>query len=123
MVRTNQLEKEVTEGASYLDCFRGTNRRRTEISMLAFGCQVTCGLYFATNSTYFFEIVRPHDPSPMSRKLTRDCRQVFRTVTPSRCPSGQSPLPVSSVKSILSPTAHHHSAHQFQLSEHSERGF
>lgn len=61
MVRTNQLEMEVTEGASYLDCFRGANRRRTEISMLAFGCQVTCGLYFATNSTYFFEIVRFDD--------------------------------------------------------------
>ncbi|RSH91595.1 hypothetical protein EHS25_008964 [Saitozyma podzolica] len=88
MVRTNQLEKEVTEGASYLDCFRGTNRRRTEISMLAFGCQVTCGLYFATNSTYFFEIagLSDRDAFKMSlgtESIAGELRQVYSL---SHCP-------------------------------------
>ena len=31
MQHTTELEKQETDGASYLDCFRGTNRRRTEI--------------------------------------------------------------------------------------------
>ena len=31
MIYTTELEKAHTEGASYLDCFRGVDRRRTEI--------------------------------------------------------------------------------------------
>jgi len=40
MVRTNQLEVDVSEGTSWFDCFRGTDRRRTEISCMAFAAQV-----------------------------------------------------------------------------------
>jgi predicted alpha-1,6-mannanase (GH76 family) len=31
MVHTTALEEKITQGASYLDCFRGTDLRRTEI--------------------------------------------------------------------------------------------
>lgn len=55
MVRTNQLEKDVSAGTSFLDCFRGTDLRRTEISVITWTCQIMCGLQFANYSTYFFQ--------------------------------------------------------------------
>ena len=55
MVRTNQLEVDVSEGTSYIDCFRGTDLRRTEISVVAWGCQQFCGLPFAGWAVYFFQ--------------------------------------------------------------------
>jgi SP family general alpha glucoside:H+ symporter-like MFS transporter len=55
MVRTNQLEIDVSEGTRYIDCFRGTDRRRTEISMIVWGCQQFCGLPFAGWAVYFFQ--------------------------------------------------------------------
>lgn len=55
MVHTVKLEKETTSGSSYLDCFRGTNLRRTEICCLTFAGQVLSGSTFAYGPTYFFE--------------------------------------------------------------------
>jgi MFS transporter, SP family, general alpha glucoside:H+ symporter len=43
MVHTNEIEKEVEAGTSFLDCFKGTNRRRTEIACVAFAGQVLSG--------------------------------------------------------------------------------
>jgi SP family general alpha glucoside:H+ symporter-like MFS transporter len=56
MIRhTNELEKDLTEGASYLDCFKGVNRRRTEIVCMLFVSQNLAGNTFSNYSTYFFE--------------------------------------------------------------------
>ena len=57
MVRTNQLELEEHSGAEprWLDCFKGENLRRLEISALAWGGQVICGgNYTIGYCTYFF---------------------------------------------------------------------
>lgn len=59
MIRTNQLELdakalEKAEGTSYLDCFRGANLRRTEISAVAWAAQILSGDGFAGYVTYFF---------------------------------------------------------------------
>jgi SP family general alpha glucoside:H+ symporter-like MFS transporter len=54
MVHTTSLEAEVTKGATYLDCFRGVDLRRTEICMLAFMGQILSGSSFAYTPTYFF---------------------------------------------------------------------
>jgi SP family general alpha glucoside:H+ symporter-like MFS transporter len=35
------MEREVSEGTSYIECFKGTNRRRTEIAMMTFTMQVS----------------------------------------------------------------------------------
>lgn len=43
MQHTNQLEIEVSEGTSYIDCFRGIDRRRTEIVMMIFASQLLSG--------------------------------------------------------------------------------
>ncbi|MCJ1396978.1 hypothetical protein MMC11_000170 [Xylographa trunciseda] len=57
IVHTNDLEEELSTGTSYWDCFRGTERRRTEIACVCFAGQVLAGLNFAYNSTYFFQQV------------------------------------------------------------------
>ncbi|KAK4507777.1 hypothetical protein PRZ48_001512 [Zasmidium cellare] len=53
MVHTTALEKKITKGASYLDCFKGTDRRRTEIICMAWAMQNLAGNSFSNYSTYF----------------------------------------------------------------------
>jgi SP family general alpha glucoside:H+ symporter-like MFS transporter len=55
MVHTDNLEKEVDTGTSYLDCFKGIDLRRTEIACISFAGQVLAGSQFAYSGTYFFE--------------------------------------------------------------------
>jgi SP family general alpha glucoside:H+ symporter-like MFS transporter len=56
MVETNNLEKNMHEGAGYFDCFRGRNLWRTEISCVAWAAQLWCGFVISSYSTYFFEL-------------------------------------------------------------------
>ncbi|SPO03712.1 related to transporter (major facilitator superfamily) [Cephalotrichum gorgonifer] len=51
---TIQLESEIQSGQGYLDCFRGSNLRRTEICMVVFAGQQLAGAAFAYTPTYFF---------------------------------------------------------------------
>jgi MFS transporter, SP family, general alpha glucoside:H+ symporter len=55
MVHTNDMEKEIQQGTSYLDCFRGVDTRRTEIVSATWVIQAFCGSAFMTFSTYFYE--------------------------------------------------------------------
>ncbi|KAK8079066.1 maltose permease MAL61 [Apiospora phragmitis] len=55
MVHTTALEAKITKGASYLDCFRGTDLRRTEIVCMAWAIQNLSGNSFSNYSTYFLE--------------------------------------------------------------------
>lgn len=52
---TNDFEEELSVGTSYWDCFKGFELRRTEIACIAFMGQILAGMYFAYNSTYFFQ--------------------------------------------------------------------
>ncbi|KAH8801352.1 general substrate transporter [Xylogone sp. PMI_703] len=54
MVHTNSLEKAMKTESSYLDCFRSTNLRRTEIACMVLSAQSLAGEAFAYGSTYFF---------------------------------------------------------------------
>jgi len=54
MVHTTGVEAETTHGANYLDCFRGSDLRRTEIVCLTFMGQILSGSSFAYTPTYFF---------------------------------------------------------------------
>lgn len=56
MIHTNELEKKIGQGTSYLECFTGIDRRRTEVSCMAWGCQQFCGSGFAGQATYFFTV-------------------------------------------------------------------
>ncbi|KAK9452560.1 putative transporter [Dipodascopsis uninucleata] len=49
------LEREITQGGTYLDCFRDVDLRRTHISCIAYACQSLCGSQLLRYSTYFFE--------------------------------------------------------------------
>lgn len=55
MQHTIQLESDIQSDSSYMDCFRGTNRRRTEISIVVFVGQQASGAAFAYTPTYFFQ--------------------------------------------------------------------
>ncbi|KAM0322679.1 hypothetical protein ACHAQA_009269 [Verticillium albo-atrum] len=54
MRHTIMLESSIQSDANYLDCFRGSNRRRTEICMIVFAGQQLSGAVFAYTPTYFF---------------------------------------------------------------------
>lgn len=53
MIHTNELEKGIEEGTTFLDCFKGVDLRRTEIVCLAWGAQNLCGSGIMGYSTYF----------------------------------------------------------------------
>lgn len=55
MVYTDEMEKTVSAGSSYWDCFKGTDRRRTEIASMLWMAQGLCGPVIAGSSTYLFE--------------------------------------------------------------------
>ena len=55
MVHTTALEEKITQGASYWDCFKGTNLRRTEIVCMVWAIQNLSGDSFSNYSTYFLE--------------------------------------------------------------------
>ncbi|CAK7218455.1 hypothetical protein SBRCBS47491_003516 [Sporothrix bragantina] len=55
MVHTDETERAAVGGTSYIDCFRGSNLRRTEIACAVWSIQNLCGNAFMTYSTYFYE--------------------------------------------------------------------
>lgn len=55
MKATNELEKAMSKTASYLQCFRGVDARRTEIASVAWVAQAFCGSAFMGYSTQFYE--------------------------------------------------------------------
>ena len=57
IIYTDNLEKQLSVGTSYFDCFKGDELRRTEIACLCFAGQIFSGIAFAYNSSYFFSQV------------------------------------------------------------------
>lgn len=55
MVRTNQIELDHSAGISYLDCFKGTDLRRTTIGCMTWMCQQLCGMSLCGQAVYFFQ--------------------------------------------------------------------
>ncbi|SPQ24967.1 b5312376-c735-4eb7-ba15-e3e35c0f7a02 [Thermothielavioides terrestris] len=55
MVHTTALEKKTTSGASYWDCFKGHDLRRTEIVCMVWAIQNLSGNSFSNYSTYFLK--------------------------------------------------------------------
>jgi SP family general alpha glucoside:H+ symporter-like MFS transporter len=55
MEHTNEVEKHSDKSISYLDCFRGTNLRRTEIATCVWVAQALCGGPMTRYATYFLE--------------------------------------------------------------------
>ncbi|WWD21809.1 hypothetical protein CI109_106297 [Kwoniella shandongensis] len=55
MVYTDGMEKAVSAGTTYWDCFKGIDGRRTEIACMLWMAQALSGPVVAGNSTYMFE--------------------------------------------------------------------
>lgn len=55
MVHTTALENKITSGATYWDCFKGTDLRRTEIVCMCWAIQNLSGNSFSGYSSYFLE--------------------------------------------------------------------
>ena len=68
MKHTDEMEKSVSEGASYKDCFMRTDLRRTEICCMAWFTQAFCG-------SSFMDVCHPM-LSPRSLKLIHLCRNL-----------------------------------------------
>ncbi|KAF2855364.1 sugar transporter [Plenodomus tracheiphilus IPT5] len=56
MQQTIQQEKNMDVGGSYLDCFKGSNLRRTEVAMVSWGLQILPGFVIQNYTTYFFTL-------------------------------------------------------------------
>ncbi|KAF9886286.1 hypothetical protein FE257_011899 [Aspergillus nanangensis] len=52
---TTELEKAETEDGSFLDCFKGTNLRRTEINCVVWAAQILCGNALLGYSVVFLQ--------------------------------------------------------------------
>ncbi|KAI5269527.1 sugar transporter [Aureobasidium subglaciale] len=55
IIYTNDQEQVETEGARLIDCFRGTNLRRTEINCVVWAAQILCGNAILGYSVVFLE--------------------------------------------------------------------
>jgi len=55
MRHTNEVEKELSTGTLYRDCFKGTNLRRTEITCITWVIQAATGASLSGYAAYFFE--------------------------------------------------------------------
>jgi hypothetical protein len=54
MHHTNEIEKAAEIGSNFADCFKGTNRRRTEIACMVWLIQTLVGSPLMGQATYFF---------------------------------------------------------------------
>ncbi|KAJ7624653.1 trehalose transport-related protein [Roridomyces roridus] len=54
MIHTTALEREISSGTSYVQCFQGIDRRRTEIAMMVFACQLLSGENLIGQGVQFF---------------------------------------------------------------------
>lgn len=52
---SDAIEKELSAGTLYVDCFKGTNLRRTEIACIAWVIQAASGASLMSYSAYFFD--------------------------------------------------------------------
>lgn len=55
IAETDRLEQELEAGSTYMDCFKGSNWRRTEISIGVYCTQVLSGIYLINYGTFFFQ--------------------------------------------------------------------
>jgi len=65
IVHTVNIEAQVEAGASYLDCFKGVELRRTEIACVSFAGQILSGSTFAYVST----VCNVQDVTPLTLLL------------------------------------------------------
>lgn len=66
---TNELEKAISEGTSYVQCFRGIDARRTEITSMAWVTQSFCGAALMGYSVQFYREAGLSEDNSLSMNL------------------------------------------------------
>ncbi|KAL4778774.1 general substrate transporter [Aspergillus varians] len=71
-----------TEGATYLECFRRSNLRRTIISIAPLSVQAMCGIVFvASYSTYYFQLAGYSDPMSFRLQIAQQVLSIVGNIT------------------------------------------
>jgi len=74
---TDNLKKQLSIGTRYLDCFKGVELRRSEISCLCFAGQILCGICFVSLSTTFISWkIWTDDVARLTTALTSSLKSV-----------------------------------------------
>lgn len=77
---TNELEKEISAGMTYADCFTGIDLRRTEIACLTWAVQNLCGAGLMGYSTYFYKAAGLPDHQSFNMSLAQYSLGFFGTL-------------------------------------------
>lgn len=92
MVHTTALEEKITTGASYLDCFRGTDLRRTEIVCMCWAMQNLVSTLISLSSI--------NAARSTTKTLSSHCRQETPSPTTAHTssspPASRNPTPTAS---------------------------
>jgi SP family general alpha glucoside:H+ symporter-like MFS transporter len=80
MVHTNQLEIDASAGTTYLDCFRGTDRRRTEIVMMVFAMQLLSGQNLIGQGVQFLNSVGISAKTTLSLNMVLNAQFIIGTI-------------------------------------------
>lgn len=67
---TDRLEREIEKSSTYVDCFRGSNLRRTEICCVVYLIQVLSGNPLIGYANYFFELAGLDPSDAFNSKLS-----------------------------------------------------
>ncbi|KGO43508.1 Major facilitator superfamily domain, general substrate transporter [Penicillium expansum] len=81
IVYTNAMEQQTETGASYLDCFKGTDLRRTEIACCVWAVQSLCGSGLMGYSTVFYQRAGLADSQSFTMSLAQYAIGVVGTFT------------------------------------------
>lgn len=81
MVHTDEMEKEAQAGTTYLDLFKGTSLRRTELVCVTWVIQTMCGSTFMGFSTFFLQSAGMDVSSSFSMSLVQYALGALGTLT------------------------------------------
>ncbi|KAI0406370.1 general alpha-glucoside permease [Xylaria palmicola] len=81
MVYTDEMEKQVSAGTSYKDCFKGANLRRTEIVCMTWLAQTLSGTALGGLSTFFYQQAGISDSDSFKLSWGKDAINFVGTVT------------------------------------------
>ncbi|RSH89188.1 hypothetical protein EHS25_002300 [Saitozyma podzolica] len=81
MVHTNEMEKAETSGSGFKDCFRGSNRRRTEILCVVWMVQFWCGQPICGYATSFLQTAGMGETAAFNLNLGLNSMYIVGTLT------------------------------------------
>jgi SP family general alpha glucoside:H+ symporter-like MFS transporter len=85
MVHTDALERAASAGTSYFDCFRGTDRRRTEIVMMVFAMQLLSGENLIGQGVQFLQTAGISSDTSFSLNMVLNSMFIIGTIASWGC--------------------------------------